>query len=630
MRAFLNILLIVLCASSSAQTSNLSVLWKSDLDLAHEHYQKRLYADAVSYYRKALNHVRFGDLEYRRLADSYRILKQPKAANTFYSLYINDMKENQPDDLFHYGESLLSAGDVEGAKKIFEEYYYLNANDERVKNRISSLFQMEKLYRDSLAYRILLTEVNSNKSEMSSQVYNDGLVFSSVAGTSLVVHDTHQSDELPLYQLYYSNFDSLYIKHAISAKGGVINVSGPAIAEDGKMIVAGNNWRGFSVKKDTANNLQLFEADLKDSLRWASFKPIAFCDEEYSYMSPWVSADYDTLMFASNMPGGSGGFDLYVSVYDGANWTKPVNLGDEVNSQGDDLYPTFRNGTLYFSSNGHGGLGGLDVVYSTLNDFSFEEPVNMGYPLNSHMDDFAITFTNDSEGFFTSNRTGGAGSDDIYAFSYDPIEFYNITLQIADSITQKGLNNAIVEVADRNSTRHFLLSPDEHGIVTMEVSEFDDYDLSVIDEGYYSKELSITDPREDMHLSALLKFKPIFERIELSNLIYDFDKYHLKDEHVLALDTLVPTLQQYEYLKVDVESHTDARGGEEYNLELSEKRAESIAAYLSDKGVSPERINTIGYGESQLIYDCSEINPCSGEQHEANRRTILVIYTDEK
>jgi peptidoglycan-associated lipoprotein len=348
---------------------------------------------------------------------------------------------------------------------------------------------------------------------------------------------------------------------------------------------------------------------------WSEPKNLGILPDSLVSAHPALTSDGLTLYFVSDMAGGSGGKDIWITTRTagGNAWSKPRNAGPDINTSGNELFPFVRNdGTLYFSSDGLIGMGGLDIFKAVPQPDGSWNVLNMKPPINSSSDDFGIAFENENEkGVFSSTRKG-KGNDELYAFEFPPLKF-NITGLVKDEKTSAPITASTVYLiaSDGNNLQaetgtggdfKFILKPDV------------DYIFLASKKGYLNgKEKETTKGQErsrDFMVTILLT--PIDRPIELPNIFYDFGKWDLRPESMVSLDKLVETLTDNPEVTIELMSHTDSRDTEEYNYDLSQKRAQSVVQYLIEKGIEPERLSAKGYGESSpKVVDASVVAQAS-------------------
>ncbi|MBI1184095.1 OmpA family protein, partial [bacterium] len=378
---------------------------------------------------------------------------------------------------------------------------------------------------------------------------------------------------------------------------------------------------------------------------WSKPEVIDFGIEgDYIFGQATLSADGKTLVFVSNIPGGYGGHDLYISHKQANKWGKPENMGAKINSAGDEMFPyLLDDNTLYFSSNGHPGFGALDIFKAVKRKNGWRNPANLLPPINSGGDDFGITFKNpegeQNEGYFSSNRVGSQG-DDIYHFSIITPPLCRLCGTVYDNKSKKPLANSTVYLTDLSSNKTVYIETDDKGQYCMKLLYEKEYKLDAYMK-YYTNNKEI--PRINTHgLNFQKDFKQDFyldkwtvDEIEIEGILYDLDKADLRPESKVILDSLASILKIHYYLVVELSSHTDCRGSEDYNLALSQRRAESCVNYLISKGISRDRMIAKGYGETKLLNDCACEDgegkglDCTEAQHQQNRRTSFqILRTD--
>ncbi|MCD8281664.1 MAG: OmpA family protein [Prevotella sp.] len=333
---------------------------------------------------------------------------------------------------------------------------------------------------------------------------------------------------------------------------------------------------------------------------WGKAETLEIVEDTLSaYAHPAVSPDGEWLYFVSDMPGGYGGLDIWRVRMTSANGFGGVeNVGEPVNTAGNEMFPTFRpNGDLYFSSDGHPGLGGLDIFIATVGDdgrYRLEHP---GYPLNSSGDDFGMTFEGfHNRGFFSSNRNDGRGWDHIYSFE-NPEIVQTVTGWVYEQDGYE-LNNAQVYIVATDGT-NMKTNVKSDGSFNMEVTPGVDYLFLAVCKGYLNHKEELRIEESDVSIDHVLQFAlpSISLPVVIDNVFYDFDKATLRDESITALDRLVTMLNDNPNITIELSAHTDFRGSNEYNQRLSQRRAEACVSYLIEHGIAPERLSPVGYGE---------------------------------
>lgn len=316
---------------------------------------------------------------------------------------------------------------------------------------------------------------------------------------------------------------------------------------------------------------------------------------------PSLSADGKTLYFASNLSGGIGGLDIWKVTRDSdkGEWGKPVNLGAEINTPNNEAFPFIHpDGTLYFASTGRPGMGGYDIFIARQKGSSYAVE-NMGYPINSSSDDFGITFLTGKEtGYFTSRRPGGKGEDDVYMFHLPPIAI-NISGTVIDSKHKKPVEGSIIKLLGNDGTT-VNTQTGADGTFKFMMKPNTDYIVIATKKGYLNGKYKANtfDIKGSKEFTTSIEMTSYEKPVEVPNIFYDFDKWNLKPESTAALDLLIETLNDNPSIIIEMGSHTDIRGGLEYNYKLSQNRAQAAVDYLIEKGIPTERLRAKGYASS--------------------------------
>jgi outer membrane protein OmpA-like peptidoglycan-associated protein len=330
------------------------------------------------------------------------------------------------------------------------------------------------------------------------------------------------------------------------------------------------------------------------------------------------------------MPGGFGNFDIYRGDIDeNGNINNVENLGQKVNTEGQEMFPFIGDkNNLYFSSDSQLGLGGLDVFFTKEVDGKWASARNVGIPVNSNADDFAFSMNEATgEGFVSSNRSGGKGSDDIYSIKrLIPICDVLLTANVMDAKTKLGIDSATTSISDKEGNIASTKTSSNEGVSEFMLVCDEAGKLIVSKEGYNSKIVDLKMSSEEF-TSINVMLDPIekiivAEKIELNAIYFDFDKSNIKAEAAFELDKLVQIMNKYPEMTVSIESHTDSKGPSSYNQRLSERRAKTTSQYVISKGIDSSRLSSAGKGESSPVVDCTN---CSKDEDQLNRRSEFII-----
>jgi outer membrane protein OmpA-like peptidoglycan-associated protein len=593
------------------------------------------------------------------LAECYRKQNDIENANLWYGKSV-ELADVDPLTWYYYAQSLRSSGDYREARKMFLQFDSVVPKDPR-----------GMIYSDYCDSAVAwqgrkphfeinnITAINTSQSEFGAVFYKNGVVFASDRILS--------KQEERTYGWTGYNFLRLFFTEPARPDSLRNNFSGPV-----PFTVSGEqNWhegpasfnQDFSEifinrtlfnkdqgKKDPdrirTHLLKIFVASLKDG-KWSKPQPFFLNSDEYSVGHPALSADGKTLYFVSDMAGGLGGTDIYMCRMEAGKWSHPVNLGGEVNTFGNEMFPYMADsGDLYFSSDGLPGFGGLDLFLAHQVDGKWTKPENLGQPVNSSYDDFSLATIDSKTGLFSSNRPGGLGSDDIYSFTLlppilpiPPIPTPFISGCVKDKTTEEPIPEATVFFLDKDQCQVLIIKTNEKGCFRTPVKKDRSYICKAMKTPYLpdclsfridtlNKENDLSIPRD-----LLLDKLEMNKRFTLENIFYDFDRWNIRPDAEPSLNNLVRILKENP-VTVELGSHTDCRGSEEYNRILSQKRAESAVRYIVHNGIDPGRIIAKGYGKSQLINrcNCAAGKECTPAEHQANRRTEFRIIglSDQK
>jgi outer membrane protein OmpA-like peptidoglycan-associated protein/tetratricopeptide (TPR) repeat protein len=397
------------------------------LTLADKKFDQFGYSEAIQKYENLIKRSDTTVHIAQRIADCYRLVNNTEIAEKWYGYLIKNKKENSPANIYYYSQALKSNGKAEEAKIWFEKYAEFVPSDSRPKRK-SSFVDMAG---DKARTRITDLEMNTPFSEFGAVYFKNGIVFASnrTLKEADQVKKQYNWNQQPYYDLYEAKITKNNDFEEVMPFAKELNSAfheGPVCFESGDSTIyfTRNNYLEWRLKRDQfqINHLSLLVAKKvkdKDKEKWKEVKRIWFDNDSFSIGHPTLTSDGKKLFFASDMPGGYGGSDIYLSIkLDTGNWSRPINLGPKVNTEGNEMFPFIHdNGMLFYASNGLPGYGGLDIFYTSQNDKGWDDPKNIGEPFNSPKDDFSLTLNQAGyQGYFTSNRPGGKGDDDIYFF----------------------------------------------------------------------------------------------------------------------------------------------------------------------------------------------------------------------
>lgn len=621
---------------------------------ADKQYDKFAYVDAIKTYERLFEKGYKSQEMLQKLGNAYYFNADLEKANKWYTELFALTQDLDSEYYYRYAQTLKSVKDYKKADEMLAKFNQKNGNDLRAKLAASQKDYLARIKKNSGRYTLENAGINSDKSDYGSAFFNNKVVFASARDTGGLGARKHAWTNESFTNLYAADMGSEGTLSSEERFGKKLNSkfheSTPVFTKDGKTVYfTRNNFLDGKKGKDAQKTtlLKLYKATLEGDT-WTDVKELPFNSNDYSVAHPALSPDEKTLYFASNMPGTLGQSDLFkVSINGDDSYGTPTNLGNVINTEGRETFPFVSNeDELYFATDGHPGLGGLDIfVAKAEKDGSYKEALNVGEPLNSSKDDFGFLIDNKTKiGYVTSNRDGGQGSDDIYRFKETKKIEYTceqlLTGVVTDQETGKPLANAKVTLEDQNHTKIKDAITDAEGKFDFGVQPCETK-LYLITEKpeYNTKETATITANETgktfVPVELELAKKPVKPGDDLAKafgikiIYFDLDKSFIRPDAALELAKILDVMEQNPTMEIDVRSHTDCRQTAAYNAALSDRRAKSTMAWLISKGIAKNRLTGKGYGESQLVNDCgcepTNQSNCSEEQHQANRRSEFII-----
>ena len=581
---------------------------------------------------------------YRNLAKSYLMLGDTGKAEDNYANLMATGKY-KPSDVYDYAAVLLMNKKYDEAANWMQKYYKLKPNDSRAKAFMEDPLYYRQLLRNDSSIELVNQDINTEYEDFSPVYYKDKeVVFASSRGTSLLVNRRWNGNRQPFLDLYRAKLTEGNNLSDVTRFDKNINKKyhdAPATfnQEGDYMVVTRNIYNDENILD---NKLWLYDSELQYDQYWSEPRPLHFNSTNYSCGQASMTPDGKLMYFASDMPGGFGGTDIYkVERNADGTWGNPVNLGATVNTEGNEMFPYFdpKGGYLFYSSNGLPGLGGLDIfVTKVRRDGSYTKPVNMGSPLNSNRDDFSFIYKDDGTGFISSNRSGGKGDDDIYGFKNmkpfsDKIQDCYLSGTVTDKSSQQPLDFARVILYDNRGEKLGEIETKADGKYMYPIDCGKVYKMVVIREGYKMERAEIDtktfDTPDIVKDFALMKpdespDKALCE-YRIAPLYYDLDKYYIRYQDKVRLDEIIALMNKYPQMVLEVASHTDSRATKPYNVTLSHNRTNSVVEYLVNHGINKDRIVAKWFGEIYPVNGCVDGVKCSEEEHQQNRRTEFKI-----
>lgn len=615
------------------------VLAQSNLKRANSLFEKRAYLKAAELY---LAEKKKNQEIYEKLGDCYYFNTSMDKAATYYKLLLTSYEEDVDATYFYrYAQALKGIEKFDEADSWEDKYYQKKGKTNRRKEKTTAFFA-EYNKGEKHPFQVHKLNINTGASEFGAAFYGNVLVFASSRGDG----DIYDWNNKPYLDLYKAEIDEskdlINVRPFSSSITTKMHESNAIFTKDGNtMYFTRNNFINGKKGKDSnkISHLKIYKAHLIEGV-WADISELPFNSDDYSVEHPALSSDEKKLYFASDMPGSIGSFDLFVvDIFDNGSYGSPKNLGPHINTEFREQFPFVSDSNiLYFASDGHFGLGGLDVYKSKIHeDGNVSNAINLGNKLNSNLDDFAFIIDDETAtGYFSSNRKKGKGDDDIYKFTKKGIyQLYGIAL---DKHTFKPIPETKVLLADEKLDTLAFKIVGQDARYSFKIEGNKTYTLRGEKELYVPYEItfstdSIGNP--DQNILMLLELyseskqeiivKHGKKQIRHEPVYFDLNSSYLRKDAQLELITVVDVMNKYPDLIIICGSHTDSRATDDYNMWLSERRAKRTVDYIISRGISPDRITAKGYGETQIINECTEGVKCHEYQHQQNRRTEFVI-----
>ncbi len=623
---------------------------------ADYYFNKMWYAEAADLYEMALkkNEKNYSYDVLQKAGDSHYFNTDMEKAYHWYNILYNKYeKEMSADNIFKYAHSLKGTGKYARSKRLMriynrkikkEDYTEINS-DKATPNEMV----LDNILGTSKKFEVKNLSVNSEYSEFSPMFHEDKLVYASAKDSSFFNTRRYKWNDQPYLDLYVAkiNEESQELKDAIKFSKKVntkYHEAAVTFAPDNKTMYFTRNNYGKKLKRDKkgVNHLKIYQSKKVDG-EWTEATELPFNSDNYSTGHPALSPDGKELYFVSDMPGSIGQTDIFmVDVREDGTFSEPRNLGPEINTERREMFPFINDKKLYFSSDGHTGLGGLDVYQVSFEEEEgFLDVVNLGQPINSNKDDFSYIIDEETQkGYFSSNREGGKGDDDIYAFKNLVIEEIPANTNaiagvVTELITGDLMPKALVELLDENNIKlKEVVTGDDGSFIFEDLDATTKYVIKTTKSTYFEDLQEVTTKENDTinlevslrKLKEMIAVEDGIKKLKTEMIHFDFDKSYIRKDAAEELDKLVEVMTEYPNMVIKIESHTDSRGKRAYNKYLSDKRAKSSRDYIISKGIAPERIESaIGYGEERLINECDGTIRCTEQKHYLNRRSEFII-----
>lgn len=632
---------------------NIGVYAQAGLKKADKQYDQWAYVDALDIYEK-IDKRGFSSKDlHEKLGNSFYFnARYAEAEKHYEKLFANFSQENIAVEYYYrYAQTLQNVGNEAEAKQYYDQFTSSVGTESQIaKIRLNEADLQKQIQVNSGRYnRLVNLPINTPFADYGAFVHGENLYFTSARDTGSLSKKVHTWTGEAFTSLYHYSLNNEEKQKVQRIKGAVkskLNESTAVLTADGQtMYFTRNNIKDGSRKYDAAKNtrLKIYRATLQNG-NWVNVTELPFNSDDFSTAHPALSPDGRTLYFSSDRPGGYGESDLWRVSVSGETYGIPQNMGPEINTEARETFPFMNsNNELYFSSDGRVGLGGLDVYVTSQNANGVFEPVqNIGAPVNSSADDFAYYIDYQTkEGFFSSNREGGAGNDDIYSFveirAITPPCEQDLRVHIINGKTKAPINDAVVtlynaqyqekgKASSAKADGYQFNTEYECGATYRLKVEKGDY-VTVEEHVVLGSETGITQKTITLYPRKVevKKNDDLFKVLKLNPIYFDLDKHNIRPDAAVELAKIAEVLHDYPRMKIDVRSHTDSRASDAYNLKLSQRRAKATAEWLMAQGIDANRITYKGYGETQLENRCTNGVKCSEEQHQQNRRSEFIV-----
>lgn len=625
-----NILLLI-CICIVQWTSHAQ---RSSLKQANKLFAQKSYIEAAEMYRG----LKQSQEVLQNLGDSYYYNSEMRMARTPYAGLFTKYKDSlKPEVYFRYAQSLKGVKDYDNADKIMGEYLGYPVDTKKFIEHLNKLVPF--------VYEVQQMSKSSRTGDFGLSYYGKKVVFSSPRNTKNPTYSWNNKPYLDLYKADVSKDQTLINVQPFSDR---INTnsheSNATFTQDGTtMYFSRTNDKRVLIDGVLVATVKLYKAELIDTV-WTNITELPFSSDLYSTMHPVLNKENTRLYFSSDMPGSYGSFDIYyvdiTSSYEGyveEGYSEPVHLDKTINTIHREQFPFVDDeNTLYFASDGHQGMGGLDIFMSRVFNGVYSKPLNLGATINSERDDFGfIVNEQNNTGYFSSNRTG---YDDLYAFKRkENIRHFTVEGNIKDKNTKELLPGTKVTIYDENELLMgqmvvgddaqyvFNTEPNKNYIVEADRDFYipSTQKFATNDDGRITFNIELAMESYDDAEDIVVTKEDGYTYIELENIYFDFAKWEIKEEAARTLDVLVYLLNKYPRMEIQLSAHTDNRASDLHNLHLSHQRAAATLEYLVANGIERKRLRSKGYGERVPLVDCGD--NCSDAEHAINRRVEFLI-----
>ena len=640
---YIALVLMLGCFTTNAQQDK-------KVQRADDMYNRYEYAEAIDVYERLVDLGYNNETIYKRLANSnYLNARYQNASGWYQKLFALDGANIEPEEMYKYALTLKSLGKYDESDQWMQKFKNAKSGDGRAHKFSMNPDYLAKIKENSGQYTIKNLAVNSESSDFSPSFFGEQLVFSSARDTGIASSNIHQWNKKSFLNLYRANASADGELSNPKKLSKLINKktheSSTVFTKDGQTMyfTRNNSVNGrFARDENGVSRLKLYRANLVNG-EWGNIVELPFNNDAYSVAHPTLNKEENKLYFASDMPGTRGLSDIFVvDIHGDGSFGSPKNMGVKINTEGRETFPFITDdNVLYFASDGHPGLGGLDVFATKINDMENLYIQNLGEPINSKEDDFSFIINETTKkGYFASNRENGKGGDDIYSLTElkRPDLDCNtlVTGSVIDEKTGKSLAGASIKIMDSSNNTIAEITSDANGNFNLERSCKSGQYTIVADKMDYEQgntTFNVADAQDSKGLIVKLipikKAAPIgtdlIKYLNLEPIYFDLDKSFIRIDGQITMQKVLTYLNEFPEVHIQVRSHTDARASHQYNQKLSERRAKETVTYLLANGVDANRLTNQGFGETQLTNHCDTRDKCKEPEHQANRRSEFIV-----
>lgn len=605
---------------------------------ANKNFDRFEFSKAINQYESLIAKGNISSEVFQKLADAnYLNANYVEAAKWYEKVAETDTDALDIEHLYRYANSLRSVQKYEASNAILKK---LNGSSDKTMSDY-----MKAIKEQYGSFTIENVDINSAASDFAPSFRLDGLVFSTGRDTNGVSNNTHGWNKKRFLNLYTaSNTGDGSFKNIMRFSDKLntkLHESSTAFTKDGMTVYFTRNkenGKNFGRDAKGISRLKLYKAVFENG-KWRKVQALPFNQDGYSVAHPTLNKSEDKLYFASDIEGTHGQSDIFVvDINKDGSFGTPKNLGANINTGGRETFPFVSDDDiLYFASDGHAGLGGLDIFAVDLKNVDSSRIVNLGEPLNSPADDFAFIMNYETKkGYFSSNREGGMGDDDIYALTeVKPIDmrcFSELLGIVKNKKTKKVIPNSLVTLLNKDGKTLATTKSDGDGKFMLPLACNQTGNIIVATKESFESDRAMVSANADaitLLLASIDLGAPIgtdlAKYLNIKPIYFDLNQSYIRDDAKVILEKIMAYLNEYPNTKIEVRSHTDSRASSTYNADLSNRRAKETVAYLISKGIRRDRINGVGFGESQLTNDCKDGKKCSEEKHQKNRRSEFIV-----